>query len=76
MRRTRLGGLARGDELLLGELADRVQHRKTGPSGGPVGEQQRLAHQCVEQIQHGVVVDVIGSGHRAGAFEVESAREH
>ena len=26
-----LGGLAAGDELLLGELADRLQHRKPGP---------------------------------------------
>ncbi len=26
-----LGGRAAGDELLLGELADRLQHRKPGP---------------------------------------------
>ena len=26
-----LGGLAAGDELFLGELADRLQHRKPGP---------------------------------------------
>ena len=28
-----LGGLAAGDELFLGELADRLQHRKPGPPG-------------------------------------------
>src|ERR1700722_12064732 len=38
-------------ELLLGELADRLQHRKPGPPRNPVSDQQRLAHQRVEQIQ-------------------------
>ena len=33
MRGPDLGGLATGDELLLGELADRLQHRKPGLPG-------------------------------------------
>ena len=57
MRGPDLGGLAAGDELFLGELADRLQHRKPGPPRRPVGDQQRLAHQSVQQIQHGVVVE-------------------
>ena len=39
-----LGRLAAGDELFLGELADRLQHRKPGPPRRPVSHQQRLAH--------------------------------
>ena len=76
MRRPNLFRRPGGGELFLGELADRLQHREPGPPGGPVGDQQRLAHQRVQQIEDGVVVDVIESGHRAGAFEVESAGEH
>ena len=33
-------GMCVGDELLLGELADRLQHRKPGPPRGPVGDQE------------------------------------
>ena len=33
MRGTHLSGLAMGGELLLGELADRFQHRESGPPG-------------------------------------------
>ena len=76
MRGPDLGGLAARDELLLGELADRLQHRKPGPPRRPVGDEQRLAHQRVEKIQNGVVIDVIESGHRAGALEVKSPGEH
>ena len=35
---------AAGNQLFLGELADRFQHRKPGPSRRPVSDQQRLAH--------------------------------
>jgi hypothetical protein len=76
MRRARLGGLATRDELLLGELADHLQHRKPGSPRRSVGDQQRLAHQRVEQIKDDVVVAVIGSAHSAGALEVESTGEH
>jgi hypothetical protein len=38
-----------------------------------VGDQQRLAHWDVDQIQGGVLIDIVGSGYRAGAFEVEAA---
>ena len=69
-----LGCFAVGGELFLGELADRLQHRKPGPPRRPVGDQQRLADQRVEQIQGGEVI--IGTHDGAGAFEVESAGEH
>ena len=51
-----LGCFATGDELFLGELADRLQHRKPGPPRRPVSDQQRLAHQGIEQIQGGEVI--------------------
>ncbi len=70
-----IGGTS-GHKLFLGELADRLQHRKSGPPRGSVGDQQRLAHQRIQQIQHGVVVGVVESGHRAGALEIEPTREH
>ena len=57
----------------LGELTDGFQHRVSGPSRGSVGDQQRLAHWDVDQIQGGVLIDIVGSGYRAGAFEVEAA---
>ena len=68
--------LAARDELLLGELADRLQHREPGSSRGPVGDEQRLAHQGVEQIEDGVVIDIIGSRYRASTLEIESTGEH
>src|SRR6516164_5840569 len=40
------------------------------------GDQQRLAHQGVQQIQNMVVVWLIGPGYRADTFEVESTGEH
>jgi hypothetical protein len=60
-------------EMPLGELTDGFQHRVSGPSRGSVGDQQRLAHWDVDQIQGGVLIDIVGSGYRAGAFEVEAA---
>ena len=69
-----LSGLAAGDELLLGELADGLQHRKPGPPRRPVGNQQRLAHQRVEQIQDGQVVAAATDCARSG--EVEPSGEH
>ena len=62
--------------MFLGELADRLQHRKPGPPRRPVGDEQRLAHQRIQQIQNGVVVGAIESGDRAGTLEVESTGEH
>ena len=56
VRGANLGCFAAGDELFLGELADRLQHRKPGPPRRPVSDQQRLAHQRIEQIQGGEVV--------------------
>jgi hypothetical protein len=44
----RLGGLARTGELFLGELADRLQHRKPSAPRGVIGDHQRLANQSVE----------------------------
>ena len=49
---------------------------RTGSARRPVGDQQRLAHQRIQQIQDSEVVEVIESCHGAGALEVESAREH
>src|ERR1700756_4493145 len=54
-----LGGFATGDELVLGELADRLQHRKPGPPRRPVSHQQRLTHKSVEYLEDGVLVVVI-----------------
>ncbi len=71
-----LGCFTAGDELLLGELADRLQHRKPGPPRRPVSDQQRLAHQRIEQIKDRVVVGVVGSDYRAGAVEIKSPGEH
>ena len=39
------------DKLLLGELADRLQHREPGASRRPIRDEQRFAHQRIEQIQ-------------------------
>ena len=84
MRCTRLGGFTAGDELFFGELADRLQHRKPGPSRshrkpgpsrGSVGDQQRLTDQGVEQIEDYIFIDVIGSVNCACALEVESPGE-
>jgi hypothetical protein len=79
MRGAHLRRRTAGGELFLGELADRLQHRKAGPPRGPVGDQQRLAHQRIEQIEDGEVVCLWGiweSGYRACTLEVESAGEH
>ena len=65
-----------GDELFFGELADRLQHRKPGPPRIPVGDQQRLTHQGVQQIQHGVVVGAIESAYCTGTLQIEPTREH
>ena len=68
-----LGCFAAGDELFLGELADRLQHREPSPLRCPVGDHKRLAHQRIQQIQRGEVVTTIG--HRARRGEVEPASE-
>ncbi len=65
-----------GDELFLGELADRSQHRKPGPSGRSVGDEHRLVHKRVEYVEDGVLVEIIRSGNGAGALKVKSACEH
>jgi hypothetical protein len=56
-------------ELVLGELADRLQHRKPGSTRRPVGDQQRLAHQGIQQIQGGEVI--IGTHDGAGTLQVD-----
>ncbi len=71
-----LGCFASGDEFLLGDLADGLHHRKAGPPRRPVGDQQRLAYQRVQQIQHGVVIDLIETSYCTGALDVEATREH
>src|SRR6516225_3984824 len=45
---TRLSCLASGDELLLGELTDRLPHRTPGPSRRPISHEKRLAHQGIQ----------------------------
>ncbi len=74
MRCAGFGRRPAGGELFLGELADRLQHRKPGPPRRPVSDQQRLAYQGIEQIQGGEVI--IGTHDCAGTFEVESPGEH
>jgi hypothetical protein len=69
-----LGRFAALNQLILGELADRLQHRKPNPPRGPVGDQQRLAHQRVEQIEGGEII--IGTHYGTGALEIESPGEH
>ena len=61
------------DELVLGELANRFQHREPRSTGRPVGDKQRLAHQSVQQVERG---EFLGIRNRAGAFEIEAAGEH
>ena len=71
----RLGGLAACDELFLGELADRLQHRKPGPPGDRSATSSDLRTKASSRSRrrsrrrH-------RSGHRARALEVDSAREH
>jgi hypothetical protein len=65
--------LACGDEVFLGELANGLQHRIPGGRRRPVGHQERLAHQRVEDVQRGEFV--IPSRHRKRARQVESAGE-
>jgi hypothetical protein len=43
---------------------------------GAIGQEQRLAHQGIKQIENGIVVGVVKSCYRAGTFEVEAAGEH
>ena len=76
VRGPNLGCFTAGDELFLGELADRLQHRIAGPPRGPISNEQRLAHQGIEAIQDHVVVGVIETGDSARTVEVEPAREH
>jgi len=61
-------------ELVVGVLADGLQHGKPGPPRGAVGDQQRLAHQRIQQIQGGELV--VGVADRARTGYVESTREH
>jgi hypothetical protein len=67
------------DEFIFGELANRLEHRKPGSTRTPIGDEQRLADQRVEEIEDGKVIDVIdviGTRYRAGTSEIESARKH
>ena len=66
-------GQAIGGELIFGELADGLQHREPGSPRRPVGNQKRLAHQGIEQVQGGELF--LGAGHRTRARQVEAARE-
>ncbi len=59
--RTRLGRFPAFDELLLGELADGLQHRKPGPTRRPICDEHRLAHQRVKQIEDRELVGILGS---------------
>src|SRR6202011_2767052 len=70
----RLGGLPRGGELLLGELANRLQHRKPSAPRGVIGDQQRLANQSIEYVESREVIVRAGDGLSAG--EVEPSCEH
>jgi hypothetical protein len=40
------------------------------------GDQQRLTHQRVQKIQHGIVIDAFGSHNGASTLKVKSACEH
>ena len=50
---------AGGGELVLGELADRLQQPVAGVPADRVGGDQRLAHQRIQQVQHGVLVEAV-----------------
>ena len=69
-------GAAADSELFFGELADRLQHRESCLSRRPVGDQQRLAHQGVQQIEDGVFVCTVGYCYGTSTLEVEPAGEH
>ena len=61
---------------VLGELADRLQHRKPGPPRRPVGDSSDLRTSASSRSSTAYVVAAVESAHRAGAFEVEPTGEH
>src|SRR3954454_7323435 len=61
-------------QLLLSELADRLQRRIAGAGGSALHRHQRLAHQRIEPIEH-VELGGIGSRHRGCRSDVESSGE-
>ena len=69
-------GLARGVELLPGELADRLEQAVAGGAVGRVGDDQRLGDQAAEQVVDVDHVEVVVGGHRLGGVEGERAGEH
>ncbi|MDT5085426.1 MAG: hypothetical protein QOJ61_2469, partial [Mycobacterium sp.] len=73
---TRLDGVASRAEMLVGELADGLQHPKPSLSLRSVGDEQGFAYQRVEKIENLVVVQIVKSAYSAGALEVESTNEN
>ena len=63
-----------GGELLLGVLADRLQHAVAGMAGDPFDRQQRLPNQGVQDVQHVVVVEAVVQVCRRS--DVETVGEH
>ena len=60
-------------ELVLGELADRLEQGVAGARPGVIGDHQRLAHERVEVPED---VDVVGpADHRDERGQVEATRE-
>src|SRR5215203_3671777 len=51
-------------ELLLAELPNGLQHRKSRAPRGSVRDQQRFAYQRVEYIEDGVIVQMVRSSYR------------
>ena len=66
--------LRRGRRVVPRRIGGSSPARRPGPPGRPVGDQQRRAHQRIEQIQGGDVI--IGSHDGAGALQIESPGEH
>ena len=67
---------AGGGQLFLGELADRLQHAVAGVAADPLDGHQRLAHQRIQHVQHGVLVEPPSAAHRHRGGQVEPAGEH
>ena len=70
----RLPGVAIVRELLVGELTDRLEHRKPRLARCLLSDDQRFAHQCIEQIDDSIAIH-FRTRYRAGTFEVEATRE-
>ncbi len=77
----RVTGAGGGDravvlESLLGVLADRLEEPERHGLAGLGGDDQGLADELAEDVEHAERIDIAVGGDRLGRGEVEAAREH